>query len=124
MQQYLQMMGMDERMYRGYMRPSAAAELRTELLLEKVAEAEKVEVSAEEIEAEYKSSAEKFGVELEEMKKSVPEDVVAQDLKNRKAIDIICDSGIATDKPEEPEESEDKTDAENTPAEEKGAGQE
>ena len=108
LEQYLSYMGLNEQSYRSFVRPGAEAEVRTELLLEKVAEAEKIEVTPEELEAEYKTTAEKYGIELEQVKKGIPAEVMTQDLKNRKAQDLICDSGVPTDEPEKTEEPEDK----------------
>ena len=104
LERYFQMMGMDERTYRGFVRASAANDLRMEVLLEKVAEVENIAVTAEEIEAEYKTAAEQYEVELEEIKENVPEDAIERDLKMRKARDLICDSGVPTDVPEDTEE--------------------
>ena len=101
LEQYFQMMGVDERSYRNYIRPSAMSDIRTELLLEKVAEAEGLEVTPEEIEAEYASSAERYNMEVERLKNAIPEDVISSDLKMKKAGDLILENGIATDVPEE-----------------------
>ena len=101
--QYFQMMGVDERSYRGYIRVSAAADVRTELLLEKVAETEGLEVTPEELEEEYKRTAELYEIDLEKMKNNIPENIVVADMKMKKAGDLIMENGIATDKPEEPD---------------------
>ena len=101
LERYFQMMGMDERTYRNLIRGSAASDLRVEVLLEKVAEVENITVTAEEIEAEYKTAAEQYEVGVEEVKKSIPEDAIERDLKMRRAGDLICDSGVPTDVPED-----------------------
>ena len=103
MRQYLSMMGLDESSYRKFIRPSALSDIRTELLLEKVAEVEGLTVSPEEIEEEYKTSAERYDMDIDALKKGIPEDVIVNDLKMRKAGDLIRDNGVAADKPEEPE---------------------
>ncbi len=103
LQQYLGMMGLDEQSYRRFIRPSALSDIQAELLLEKVAEVEGLTASEEEIEAEYASSAERYDTDVETLKKGVPADVIAADLKMRKAGDLIRDNGIATDKKEDTE---------------------
>ena len=112
LERYFQMMGMDERTYRGFVRISAANDLRVEVLLEKVAEVENIAVTAEEIEAEYETAARQYEVEVEEAKKNIPEDVIERDLKMRKAGDLIFGSGVPTDVPEDKpgkEETEEET---------------
>ena len=116
--QYFQMMGMSEQMYRSYMRPAVTSEIRTELMLEKVAEAEKIEVDAEAIENEYKRMAGQYEMDVARVKEIVPEDVVKHDLELQKAGDLIVANGIATDKPEEPAKKEEEAPAEKTEAEE------
>ena len=106
LKQYLSMMGLDEQTYRAFVRPSAENSVRSELMLEKVAETEKIEVTPEDIEAEYKASAEKLDIDLERLKTGVPENVIAQDLKNRRAMDLIFAAGVATDVPDKTEEDE------------------
>ncbi|MBR1496755.1 MAG: trigger factor [Oscillospiraceae bacterium] len=113
MGQYLQMMGMNEQLYRSYIRPAVTSEIRVELMLEKVAQTEGIEVGAEEIEAEYKRLSDEYDMELDRVREIVPEDVVKRDLEMQKASDVIVEAAIATDEPEqpaapaEPEEAED-----------------
>ena len=117
LQQYFQMMGMDERMYRNMMRPAVTTEIRTELMLEKVAEAEKIEVDADAVEEEYKRMSTQYDMPLERVKEIVPTDVVERDLKLQKASDLIVENAVATDKPEITETKAEET-AETAAAEE------
>jgi len=123
LQQYFSMMGADEATFRGYIRPNAENEIKSELLLEKVAEVENIQVTPEEIEEEYKKAAETYNMEIEKIKTSVTEDVIERDLKMRKAVDLIADSGIAVDKVETAEpEGEAKTEGgEETPSQKPAA---
>ena len=120
LEQYLQMMGMDERMYRMYIRTSALNDIKTELLLEKVAAVEEITVSKEEIDAEYKSSAERYEMKEEDMRKTVPEDVIETDLKLKKASDLILAEGIPTDVPEK---NKDNAETDGAKAEEESAAE-
>ncbi len=115
LQTYLQYVGQDMNAFRAQMRPMAERRAKTEVLLEKVAEVENIEVSAEEIAEEYEKAAENYQVDLEMVKAGVPESAIVGDIKARKAAQIIFDSGIATEPvAEEPAPEE-------APAEEKPA---
>ena len=112
-EQYFGMMGIDEKMFRTYIRPSAENDVKTELMLEKIVEAESIEVSEEEIEEQYQKAAENFKMEIEEIKKAVQPEVFERDVKLNKAATLVTDAGIPTDQ-EEPaaEESEEAPKAE------------
>ncbi len=102
LEQYLGMMGLDENAFRTYIRPNCERDVKGELLLEKVVEVENFAVTDEEIENEYKTAAETYNMEIDKIKASVPAEVISNDLKMRKAADLIVSTGIALDKEEEP----------------------
>jgi len=118
LEQYFGMMGIDEKTFRSYVRPSAEQDVRMELTLEKIAEVEEIVISAEEIEEEYKQAAEMYGMEVEKIKESVTDDIITHDLRVRKAADVIFTSGVAT---EEKETEEAAPAAEKKPAAKKTA---
>ena len=114
---YLQYMGQDMNAFRSQMRPMAERRAKMEVLLEKIAEAEGIEATEQDIAEEYEKAAENYQVDLETVKAAVPEAAIVGDIKARKAAQIIFDSGIATEPaPEEP--------AEEKPAEEAPAAEE
>lgn len=122
LQQYLQMMGFDMTTYRRVLRPIVTQQIRVNLMLEKVAEAEQLEATAEEIEQEYETSAKEYNVSIEDWKKEVSEKAIASNVKVRKAEALIVESGIPSETPPEEETAdaaEEKTDSElsETPAE-------
>jgi trigger factor len=78
------------------------------LALEKIVELEGIELTPEEIEEGYKELAESYGMELEDIKKQITEDMVSEDLKMRKANRLVMDAAVA----------EDPAPEEETPAEE------
>ena len=123
LQQYFAMMGADEATFRGYIRPNAEREVRSELLLEKVAEVEQIEATPEEIEEEYASAAKTYNMEIEKIKSSVDAELIARDIKLRKAADLIASSGVAVDKAEKAEAEGESTEekAEKKPAAKKPA---
>jgi len=101
--QYFGMMGIDEKMFRNYIRPSAENDVKTELMLEKIVEVEGIEVTAEEIEEQYQKAAETYGMDVEEIKKAVLPEMFERDVKLNKASVLVTDAGVATDKEEETE---------------------
>ena len=117
LQQYFSMMGADEATFRSYIRPNAEKEIRSELMLEKVAEVENIEATPEEIENEYAEAAKTYNVEIEQVKQSVSEEMMARDIKLLKAVDLIVDSAVAVEKKETAEaEGEEKVEADAEPA--------
>ena len=88
---YLSMMGMTVSDVRQQLAPNAEKLIRTELALEAVAEAEKLEVTDEECEEEYKRLADDYRMELERVKDAVAEDI-RHDLRMRKANRLVMDS--------------------------------
>lgn len=110
-EQYFGMMGIDEKMFRTYIRPSAENDVKTELMLEKIVETENIEVSEEEIEEQYQKAAENFKMDVEEIKKAVLPEVFERDVKLNKAATLVTDAGIPTDKEEMPEADESASEA-------------
>ena len=69
MEDYAKMMGGNVDGLRQSLRPMAEQTVRTSLLLEAVAEAEKIEVLDEEVEEELKKMADQYQMELEKVKR-------------------------------------------------------
>ena len=104
---YLQYFGMDLDGYKAQVRPAAETRVKTELALEKIAELEKIEISEEDIEAEYKQISNDYNVELDYAKSALPAEEIVHTLTMRRAIDAVKDTAKVTylDKaPEEPAE--------------------
>ena len=97
MDMYLQYLGQDINTFRQNLRAPADRRVKTELLLDKVAEVEGVEVTEQEIAEEYEKAADNYQVDLETVKNAVPESAIVGDIKARKAAQIIFDSGVATE---------------------------
>ena len=98
---YFQYTGLDLDTLRGQMRPDAEKQVKTRLALEKIAEIENFEVSADEIEEEYKRLAEQYGMEADKVKEAVESDAIAEDLKVKKAIEAVREKAVITDVKEE-----------------------
>lgn len=86
---YMNMMGMNIDMMRDSARPSALRQVQVELALTAVAQAEKLEIAQEEIDAEIKRLAEQYNMPEEQVKAAVPAEELKKDLELRKASDLV-----------------------------------
>ncbi|ANX13104.1 trigger factor [Fictibacillus arsenicus] len=93
---YYQFSGTSEEALREQMKEDAQKRVRTNLVLEAIVEAENIEVSEEEIDAELNKMAEMYKMEVEQIKQMLAmqggNDAVAADLKVRKAIDFLVEN--------------------------------
>ena len=62
------------------------------LALEKIAEKENFEITAEELDAEYNRLAEQYKMDVEEVKKAINDESLSADLKTQKAMDFAVDN--------------------------------
>ncbi len=108
---YFQYTGMDLDKLREQMRPDAERQVKTRLALEKIASIEDLQVSDEEIEAEYKRLAEYYGMEEDKVKEAVDSSAIAEDLKVKKAIELVREKAVVTEV-EHDEHAHDDHDAE------------
>lgn len=92
---YLQIMGITPEVFRENMRKSSERQVKVMLALEKVAELEGIEVSDDDLEAEYKDGAERYEMEVDKLKESVSEDVIKRDIKIRRAAQIVTENATA-----------------------------
>ncbi len=80
------MMGGDVGTMRNAFRPAAEKQAKISVTLEKIAEVEGITASDEDIEAEFKSLAEQYELEVDKVKEMVPMDELTGSIKTRKAI--------------------------------------
>ena len=66
--------------------------------LEKIAELENLTVTDEDTEAEIKKIAGMYGLETDKVKEQVSPDMLAEDIKVGKAVDIVKANAVITDK--------------------------
>ena len=104
---YFKYTGLDLDTLRQQMRPDAEKQVKVRLALEKIAELEAITVSDEETEEEYKRLAEQYGMEANRVKEAVEADAVREDLKVKKAIELVREKAAVTEV-----EDADKKDAE------------
>ena len=95
MEQYAKMMGGDVNTMRNAFRPAAEKQAKISVTLEKIAEVEGITVTDEEIEAEFKSLAEQYQLEVDKVKEMVPMGELTGSIKTRKAVKVITDSAVA-----------------------------
>ena len=93
--QYLQFTGQDMEAFKANFKEDAEHQIKSRLVLEKVAEVENIEVTDEDIDAELKQIADMYRMPFEELKKSFAsyeKESLAADIKVQKAAKIITDS--------------------------------
>ncbi len=108
---YLQYTGMDKNSFRFTFKVQAEKQVKIRLALEKIVEVENITVDDEAVEAEYAKLADAYKMEVEKIKSFVPAEEFVKDLAVNKAIDLIKDTAVITEKVVDPA-------AEETPAEE------
>jgi len=87
--QFLQITGQTVEQFKESQKDEAIKRIKINLGLSEIVKLEKIEVTAEDIEAEFKKMSEMYGMEVEEIKKYVPETDLAADLKLQKALDSL-----------------------------------
>ena len=97
MEDYAKMMGGDMEALRSSMRPMAETTVRSNVLLSAIVEAEGIEVSDEEVEAEMQKVADQYQMELEKVKAALAAETVKADLAAQKAVKLIVDNAVAVD---------------------------
>ena len=111
MEQYQQMMGVNEAMVRDSARPDALKSIQLRLALAAIAQAEGIEISDEELEAEFNKLAEQYQIEIEKVKAAIAAEDLKNDLLMQKAQDLVVTAAKAkkkttrkkkTDEAEEP----------------------
>ena len=107
-EQYLQMTGSTEAEFKAQAYGPAAEQVKMDLAVEAIVKAEGLEASEEEIEAEIKNVAEKYGMDLETVKMYLPADQVKEQVVREKVIKLVADSAVAVAPAVETEEKADE----------------
>ena len=97
MEQYYQMTGNTRERMIEQVRPQAEKRIKSRLVLEAIAKAENIEVTEEEFEEELKTIAEAYQIEIDEVKKTLPEESIKQireDLAVRRAAEFARDNAV------------------------------
>ncbi|MGN0527112.1 MAG: trigger factor [Acutalibacteraceae bacterium] len=112
---YLQYLGMDMAALRESYKEGAVGQVKLRLALEKIVALENIEVSEEDLDAELKSYAEAYNMDLDQIKAIVPAEDVKMDLACRKAMDLVKENAVVAKKSTTKKKAEDTEEA---PAEE------
>ena len=106
--QYVKMTGMTEEAMKADAMSPALEQLRMDLAVEAIVKAENLEVSDDEVEAEYKNLSEKYGMDIEMVKKYLPAEQIKEQVIREKVIKVVADSAkaLAPAKEEEAEGEE------------------
>jgi len=105
-EQYLQMTGSTEAEFKAQAQGPAMEQVRMDLAIEAIIAAEGLEATEEEIEAEIKNVADKYGMDLETVKKFLPVDQVKEQVIREKVIKLVADSAVAVAPVEEKADEE------------------
>ncbi len=132
LEMYMQYTGMTMENFKEQFRPQAESQVKLQFALEKIVELEKIEATAEELEAEYARLAEAYKIDVEKVKTAIPADALARDIAVKKAIALVKENAKIVDKKsEEKKPAAKKTAAKKTAAkkddetaEEKAEGEE
>lgn len=111
-EQYMKMTNMDEKALAEQAHEPALRQVRMDLALAAIIKAESIEVTDEDVEAEYAKMAQQYGMEAENLKKYINAAMVREQVLRGKAIAVVVDSAVAV-KPEA-EEGEEKPKAKKT----------
>ena len=106
-EQYMQMTGMQPQALMDQMRPEAEMRIKTRLVLEAVAEAEKIKATDKDIDKELEKMAEMYRMEADKLKEMAGEaekEQISKDVAVQKAVDLLVKEAVeieASDKAEE-----------------------
>ena len=91
---YFKYTGMDLDSLRAQMRPQAERQVKARLALEKIAALENIEATEEDINEEYEKIAAAYGVELQQVKDGIDASAIAEDMKVRKALELVKEKAV------------------------------
>lgn len=97
LQKYFEYLNKEPKDFRNELRADAFKKVKTRLIVEAVADAEKLEATDEEVEAELKAMADQYKMEVEKLKEYMKAEnysYVAKDIKMRKAVDFMFENAI------------------------------
>ena len=126
-EEYKKMTGMDDEKLLADAKEPALRQVKMDLAVAAIIKAENIEVSDEDVEAEYKKMAEQFGMDVDMVKKYLVKEQVQDQLLSQKAVAVVVDSATAEKpkkaaKKEEAAEGEEKKPAKKTTKKAEAAG--
>ncbi len=103
---YLKYTGMDMDAFRNGFREQAEKTVKVRLALEKIVELEKIEPTAEEIDAEFAKMAEQYKMDVEKIKSFVSDKELAKDLAVSKAMELVKANAVKPTKAKKTEKAD------------------
>ena len=114
--QYVKMTGMSEEAMKADAMGPALEQLRMDLAIEAIVKAENLEITDDEVEAEYKNLSEKYGMDIEMVKKYLPAEQIKEQVIREKVIKVVADSAKALAPAKEEEAEGEEKPAKKAPA--------
>ncbi|MCI8388510.1 MAG: trigger factor [Clostridiales bacterium] len=106
---YFKYTGLDLDALRKQMRPQAERQVKTRLALEKIVELEGIKPTDDEINEEFDRIAKAYNMELDKVKEMVDTAMVSDDVSVKKAVDLIKEKAVVTEKAYEAPAAEEVT---------------
>lgn len=94
METYFKYTGLTAEKVREQMRPQAEKQVKLRLTLEKIAKLEKLKATKKDIDGEIKRIAEAYKLDPDQVRKMIPEESVAEDMKVKKAMDLVKEKAV------------------------------
>ena len=97
LQTYMKYLGQDPAEFRETLKEDAFKKTKTRMLVSKIADQEAFEVTPEEVKAELEVMAKQYGLEVEKLTEMIGAEnlkVIEDDLKVKKAVDLMFDSAV------------------------------
>ncbi len=102
LENYLKMQGIDHNSFRMIFRDQALRQVKIRLALEQIAKMENLDVSEDEINAEYQKLCDQNKMEMERVKALLPAEDLKMDLVCQKANDFVIENAVEKAKEEKP----------------------
>lgn len=97
--------------FRNSFRPQAEMQVKYRLALEKIVELEKIVADEKAIADHYEELAKNYGVDVDRVKAAIPQEEIEKDIAVGKAIDLVKENAVLTEKADEKAEEKKATTA-------------
>lgn len=91
---YMQYMGVDQNALREMYKEESKRRVKLRLALETITKKENIEVTEDDLNAEYDKMAENYKMEVEKVKAAVPAESLSDDLKVQKALELVKEKAV------------------------------
>jgi trigger factor len=106
LQTYFKYTGLNLDALRKQLRPQAERQVKTRLALEKIVELENIKPTEDEIAEEFDRIAKAYNMELDKVKEMVDAAMVTDDVAVKKAVELVKEKAVVTEKPYEAPKAE------------------